>query len=82
MIDRTVIEPFGDPALNCVCGPAPDWAWLASLMHGWPLMFTAVAAVAFVVLCVLLVAPTIERHRNHRGDVDTHASLTVSERKS
>jgi len=79
MIDRTVIEPLGDRALNCVCGPTPDWEWLASMTHGWPLMFTAVAVVAFVVLLVLLVVPGIERHR---GDVDTHASLTVSERKS
>lgn len=82
MIDRTGFEPLGDRALDCVCGPAPDWEWLASLMHGWPLMFTAVAAVAFVVLGVLLVLPAIDRHRNHLGDVDTHASLTVSERKS
>ena len=82
MIDRAGIEPLGDRALNCVCGPAPDWEWLASLMHGWPLMFTAVAAVAFVVLGVLLVVPLIERGRDHRGDVATHASLTVSERKS
>ncbi|AMY56346.1 MULTISPECIES: hypothetical protein [Nocardiaceae] len=79
MIDRTVIEPLGDRALDCVCGPVSDWEWLASLVHGWPLMFTAVAAAAFVVLLVLLVVPAIERHR---GDVDTHASLTVSERTS
>lgn len=82
MIDRTGIEPLGDRALNCVCGPTPDWEWLASMTHGWPLMFTAVAAVAFVVLGVLIVLPAIERHRDHRGDVDIHASLTVSERKS
>lgn len=82
MIDRTGIEPLGDRALSCVCGPAPDWEWLASMTQGWPLMFTAVAAVAFVVLGVLLVLPALERHCNHRGDVDTHASLAVSERKS
>lgn len=82
MIDRTGIEPLGDRALNCVCGPTPDWEWLASMTHGWPLMFTAVAAVAFVVLGVLVVLPAIERHRDHLGDVDTAAPLTVSERKS
>lgn len=82
MIDRTGIEPLGDRALDCVCGPAPDWEWLASMTHGWPLMFAAVAAVAFVVLGVLLVVPALDRHRDRRDDVDTHAPLLVSERKS
>ncbi|WP_032391690.1 hypothetical protein [Rhodococcoides fascians] len=82
MIDRTIIELLGDRARDCVCGPAPDWEWLPSLTHGWPLMFTAVASVALVVLGVLLVVPVIERGRDYHSDVDTHAALDVSERKS
>jgi len=63
MTDRTIV-PVDNRPIDCVCGPPTDPARLASLLHGWPLVFTAVAAVALYVLIVLLIGSVLERRRD------------------
>lgn len=63
MIDRTIV-PLDNRPIDCVCGPPTDLGRLASLLHGWPLVFTAVAAIALYVLIVLLIATVLEQRRD------------------
>lgn len=72
MIDRTIV-PIDNRPIDCVCGPPTDPARLASLLHGWPLVFTAVAAITLYVLILLLIATVLEQRRERSDDPATQA---------
>ncbi|MGB3352642.1 MAG: hypothetical protein WBB00_07695 [Mycobacterium sp.] len=70
MTDRTIV-PLDNRPIDCVCGPPTDLGRLTALLHGWPLVFTAVATIALCVLTVLLIATVTEQRREHSHEPDT-----------
>jgi uncharacterized membrane protein len=64
MNDRTIV-PLDNRSIDCVCGPPTDVGRLAALLHGWPLVFMIVAAIALFVLTVLLIATIAKQRREH-----------------
>lgn len=70
MTDRTIV-PLDNRPIDCFCGPPTDVGLLAALLHGWPLVFMIVVAIALCVVTVLLFVTVAQQRREHSHEPAT-----------